>query len=74
MIHKLCEACMNSCKQMETVKIVRCPKYRKRLSENEFRDLVNELESAESRAAELSKKVKDLITRAVSGETGTRTE
>jgi hypothetical protein len=69
MTHKLCTACMNSCKQAETVKIVRCPKFRKRLSEDEFRDLVKELDSTEERAAELSRRVKDLIVRATSGET-----
>ncbi|MHB9030232.1 MAG: hypothetical protein ACYC9O_15805 [Candidatus Latescibacterota bacterium] len=74
MIHKLCTACMNACKQMDQVKIVRCPKFRKRLSENEFHELVNELDSAEVRAAELSKKVKDLIARAVSGDTGNKGE
>ena len=68
MDHKLCVACMNSCKQTETVKIVRCPKFSKRLSENEFRDMVKELDSAEERAAELSRRVKDLIARAVAGE------
>lgn len=69
MTHKLCTACMNSCKQAETVKIVRCPKFRKRLSEDEFRDLVKELDSTEERAAELSRRVKDLIARATAGET-----
>jgi hypothetical protein len=61
---------MNTCKQMESVKIVRCPKFRKRLSDTEFHEMITELDSAEARAAELSKKVKDLIARAVSGETG----
>ena len=65
---------MNSCKQMDSVKIVRCPKYRKKLSESEFRDLVNEIDSAEAEAVELSKKVKNLIARAVSGETGNKVE
>mgnify|MGYP001428814880 CR=1 FL=1 len=73
-MHKLCAACMNSCKQMDSVKIVRCPKYRKKLSESEFRDLVNEIDSAEAEAVELSKKVKNLIARAVSGETGNKVE
>ncbi len=70
MIHKLCVGCMNSCKQMESVKIVRCPKFRKKLSEDEFRDLVKELDSADERAAELSRRVKDLIARAAAGEIG----
>ncbi len=70
MINALCTACMNSCKQQASARIVRCPKFRKRLSENEFRDLVNELDTAETRAAELSRRVKDLIARATSGEFG----
>jgi predicted transcriptional regulator len=65
---------MNDCKQLDSVKIVRCPKFQKRLSENEFHELVKELDSAEDRAEELSKRVKDLIARAVSGETGNKTE
>jgi len=59
---------------MDSVKIVRCPKYRKKLSESEFRDLVNEIDSAEAEAVELSKQVKNLIARAVSGETGNKVE
>lgn len=71
MVHKLCDSCMNSCKQDETVKIIRCPRFRKRLSETEFRDLVNELDITETRAAELSRRVKDLISRALSVGPGT---
>jgi TATA-binding protein-associated factor Taf7 len=58
---------MNTCKQDSPVKLVRCPRFRKRLSESEFRDLVGELDQAEARAAELERKVKDLIDRAQSG-------
>ena len=68
MVHKLCDACMNSCKQTETVKIVRCPKFHKKLSDTEFRDMVKELDLAEDRAVELSRRVKELIARAVAGE------
>ena len=67
MPNRLCAACMNTCKQDATVKLVRCPRFRKRLSESEFRDLVGELDQAEARAAELERKVKDLIDRAQSG-------
>jgi hypothetical protein len=58
---------MNTCKQESAVKIVRCPNFRKRLTDGEFRELVNELDDAETRAADLSRRVKDLIANALSG-------
>ena len=67
MHNKLCAACMHTCKQESGTKIVRCPNFRKHLSENEFRDLVNELEDVEARAAELERNVKNLIDRALTG-------
>lgn len=67
MTNRLCAACMNTCKQESPVKLVRCPRFRKRLSESEFRDLVSELDDAEARAIELERRVKDLIDRAQSG-------
>lgn len=70
MICELCAACMNTCKQSSPAKIVRCPSFRKRLSEDEFRDLVNELDSAEEHAAALGRRVKELIAKALSGGTG----
>jgi hypothetical protein len=66
MLNRLCAVCMNTCKQEATVKIVRCPNFRKRLTDDEFRDLVNELDAAELRAADLSCKVKGLIDKALS--------
>ncbi len=74
MPNRLCEACMNTCKQEPPVKLVRCPRFRRRLSESEFRDLVGELDDAEARAAELERKVKDLIDRAQAGRLNDRPE
>ena len=69
MLNRLCSVCMNTCKQESAVKIVRCPNFRKRLSDDEFRDLMHELDTAEAHAADLSCRVKDLIAKALSGNT-----
>jgi hypothetical protein len=65
-VNKLCSTCMCACKQESGVKIVRCPNYRKRLSEDEFNNLIHELDAAETRAADLKRRVKDLIEKALS--------
>jgi hypothetical protein len=66
MPNRLCAACMNTCKQEPTAKIVRCPSFRKRLSDEEFRDLMHELDVMEASAAYLSRRVKDLIAKVLS--------
>jgi hypothetical protein len=48
-------------------KVMNCPKFRKKLSEDEFRNLINEIDSMEERTQELSRKVKNLIEKALSG-------
>ena len=66
MIHKLCMKCMRTCKQESSVKIVHCPKFQKRLSDNEFHDLVGELGTMETETAELKKRVNELLQSALS--------
>ncbi len=61
---------MNACKQSAASKIIRCPKFQKRLTDNEFHKLVHEIDIMDSRAEELSKRVKKLIDTAVSGKNG----
>ena len=61
MIHKLCEHCTNSCKQEDTVKIVHCPRFQKRLSDIEFNNLIDELETMEKDADKLKKRVLELL-------------
>ncbi|MFC1607349.1 hypothetical protein ACFL47_05200 [Candidatus Latescibacterota bacterium] len=61
MIHKLCVNCINPCKQEDYVKIARCPKFIKRVSENEFLDLIDEIDSMGSKVDELRKRTKQLI-------------
>ena len=61
MIHKLCNICINTCKQDDHAKIVRCPKYQKRLSADEFRSLVDELDVMEKEADTLKERVRSLI-------------
>lgn len=73
MLNRLCAACMNTCKQEPPVKIVRCPRFRKRLSESEFRDLVGELDDTEARAVELGRRIKNLIERAQAGNVNEKT-
>ena len=70
MLNRLCAACMNTCKQESSAMILRCPHFRKRLSEDEFRGLLSEIDDAEARAADLSRRVKDLVAKAASGSAG----
>ena len=61
MIHKLCTTCINTCKQDDHAKIVRCPKYQKKLSADEFKSLVDELDVMEKEADTLRDRVRSLI-------------
>ena len=70
MIKKLCSTCMNTCKQTTEARVMHCPKFRKKLSEDEFRNLIREIDSMEERTAELSCRVKSLIEKALSGKIG----
>jgi hypothetical protein len=60
---------MNTCKQTTEAKVLHCPKFRKKLSEDEFQNLIREIDSMEERTAELSRRVKSLIEKALSGKT-----
>ncbi len=61
MIHKLCKRCFNDCKQTAAVIIARCPKYIKRLSESEFRNLLDDLDEVGEKADELKARSKKLV-------------
>jgi hypothetical protein len=50
------------------MKIVSCPKFQKIPSESEFREMINELDTVESKAKKLQKSVKEVIDRALSGD------
>lgn len=71
MINKLCSACMYTCKQTMAARVVHCPKFRKKLSEDEFQNLIREIDSMEERTTELSRRVKNLIEKALSPESVT---
>ena len=66
MINKFCKACVKTCKQEESVKIVSCPKFQKNPTENEFQEMVIELDSVENEAKKIQKRVKDIIPKALS--------
>ena len=66
MINLLCKACVNTCKQDESVKIVNCPKYRKNPSEKEFREMIDDLDSAEKNAKKVRNRVKKIISKTLS--------
>lgn len=61
MIHPLCMSCVHSCRQEDTVKIVQCPRYQKRLDDSEFLDLVDSLKDMETDAEKLRKRTQELI-------------
>ena len=64
MIHPLCLKCLLHCKQEYTVKIVNCPKFQKRLSDDEFRDLTDDLKEMEKDISNLKKRAEVLIQKA----------
>ena len=66
MINLLCKACVNTCKQDESVKILSCPKFRKNPSENEFREMLDDLDTAEKNAKKVQKHVKKIISKTLS--------
>ena len=68
MIHSLCKKCIQKCKQENTVNIVHCPRFQKRLSDNEFRDIIDELKALETEADELKSRSHGLIHKALSKE------
>jgi hypothetical protein len=72
MINKLCSSCMNTCKQERTAKVVHCPKFSKKLTENEFQNLIGEIDSMEKKTTELGRRVKNLIEKAIAGESKTK--
>ncbi len=61
MYNKLCERCIHHCKQDESAKIMQCPRFQKRLTDNEFKDLIDELDTMETKATELRKRTRELI-------------
>ncbi len=64
MVHPLCLKCLNHCKQEDTVKIVNCPKFQKRLSDDEFRELIDDLKEMEKDISNLKKRSEVLIQKA----------
>lgn len=64
MVHPLCHKCLLRCKQEDTVKIVNCPKFQKRLSDDEFRDLIDDLKEMEKDISNLKKRAEILIQKA----------
>lgn len=70
MIHQLCSQCIHHCKQDDSVKIVQCPRFQKRLSDDEFKDLIDQLREMETDVATLKKRTEALIDTALSSEAG----
>jgi len=69
MINKLCKMCVKTCKQSDATHIVSCPKFRKKPSDEEFRGIVNELDTIEETAKKIQKNVRNLTAEALSGKT-----
>lgn len=58
---KLCSHCVNTCKQPDSVKIVSCPKFLKRPSEEKFRTMVGDLRVTEKAARKKQRAIRELI-------------
>lgn len=52
---------MNTCKQPDTAKIVSCPKFMKRPTEDKFRAMVENLDSVEKAAKKKQRAIRQLI-------------
>jgi len=74
MFNKLCEKCVHHCKQDETAKIMQCPRFQKRLTDNEFKDLIVELDDMEAKAKDLKKRTQNLIRQAQGSSDAEKTE
>ena len=61
MIHKLCIHCVHICKQTSTVKIMKCPRFEKRVSEKEFRRMVNDVGEIEKQAETIKERIQSLL-------------
>ena len=66
MINKLCKACIKTCKQSDSTKIITCPKFQKKSSDKEFREMIHELDDAEKKAKKFQKNIRELIDRTFS--------
>ena len=64
MVHPLCLKCLLHCKQEDTVKIVNCPKFQKRLTDDEFKDLIDDMKEMEKDISSLKKRAELLIQKA----------
>ncbi|MFC1490644.1 hypothetical protein ACFL6K_05485 [Candidatus Latescibacterota bacterium] len=61
MVNKLCNVCARTCKQNDSSKIVSCPKYLKKPTDREFRNMIDELDEAEKNVKKLQKNVRGII-------------
>ncbi len=59
---------MNTCKQPDTARIVSCPKFLKRPTENKFRIMVNDLDTVEKAAKKKQRAIRELINEALKAE------
>ena len=60
-INALCARCQNTCKQPATVKLVRCPMFEPKMSDEDFEKLLNEMDDVGRKADELRTRVSRLI-------------
>ncbi len=74
MVHQLCSRCIHHCKQEDSVKIVQCPRFQKRLTDDEFKDLIDQLREMENDVTSLKKRTEALIETALSRGTGPVTD
>lgn len=63
--NRLCRACVKSCKQSESARIVECPNFIKMPSDSEFRRMVDELSDAETAARSIRTRARELIEEAL---------
>ena len=59
-IHKLCQRCIKKCKQPDTIKIVRCPKYEKAPTVKDMNEIIQIMDDTDQKINELLTRIKRL--------------
>ena len=61
MFHRLCAACVHTCKQDAAASIMQCPRFQKRMSDSEFNAMLDELKDLEKRAEDIRTRAQELL-------------
>ena len=61
MVHAVCRQCVHRCKQEETITLMRCARFRKRVKDVEFAAMVERMDDIASSADEIRRRTRELL-------------